>query len=366
MAWILIFSVIAIAFANGANDNFKGVATLYGSGTADYRRALGWATLTTAAGSLVAVALAGSLLARFTGKGLVPDALTSDPVFLASVAGGAAITVLLASFLGAPVSTTHALLGALVGAGFVASSGALRMTGLTTTFLAPLLISPLLAVGLVTLVYPLTRLVGRRAGNNSGLCVCTTEVQAIAPAAASGLISASSVPITIVSSTRECAVHGLTPTLTLPRTVDVAHYISAGAVGFARGVNDTPKLVALLLPLQVLGLRWELPIVAGTIALGGIFGARRVAQTMSHRITAMTPDQGLAANLVTSSLVLVASRFGLPVSTTHVSTGSLFGLGAVTRGARWSVIGRIVFAWIATIPIAAACSALLWLGLARH
>lgn len=353
MIWILVVSALAIAFANGANDNFKGVATLYGSRTADYWRALGWATVTTAAGSLAALVLAGSLLARFSGKGLVPDVLTTNPAFLASVAGGAAVTVLLASLMGAPISTTHALLGALVGVGFLAAAGTLRLSALAGTFFAPLLVSPLLAAGMVWLAHPVTSLMRRRWGGDSGTCVCATEVQAVAARGGiePGWGMSLSLPVTVVGSTIECAVHGLTPALALPRTMDLAHYLSAGAVGFARGVNDTPKLVALLIPLQALGgLRWELPIVAATIAVGGVLGARRVAQTMSHRITAMTPEQGFVANVVTASLVLGASRFGLPVSTTHVSTGSLFGLGAVTNGARWGVIGRIIFAWIATIP----------------
>lgn len=366
MAWLLGVSVLAIAFANGANDNFKGVATLYGSRAADYRRALGWATMTTAAGSLMALALAGSLLARFSGKGLVPDALTTEPAFLASVAGGAAVTVLLASLLGAPISTTHALLGALAGAGFLASAGTLRLSALTGTFLAPLLVSPLLAIGMVALAHPVTSRLRRRWGADSGTCVCATEVQMVASRGGIGPTVGVRVPLTVVGSTRECTVHGLTPALALPGTMDLAHYLSAGAVGFARGVNDTPKLVALLIPLQALGSRWDLPVVAATIAVGGVLGARRVARTMSHRITAMTPEQGFVANLVTASLVLAASRFGLPVSTTHVSTGSLFGLGAVTRRARWNVIGQILLAWVATVPFAAACGGLLWLALARH
>ena len=366
MALLLIAAVIAIAFANGANDNFKGVATLFGSQTIGYRHALGWATLTTAAGSLTALALAGSLLARFSGKGLVPDALTTNPAFLAAVAGGAAITVLLASLLGAPISTTHALLGALAGAGFLASAGALRLSALAGTFVAPLLISPVLAVGLVALAHPATRFLSRRRADSSSVCVCVAEVQALAPRGGARPAFVTNAPLTIVGSTRECAVHGLTPAVALPRTLDLAHYASAGAVSFARGVNDTPKLVALLVPLHALGARWELPMVAAAIALGGALGARRVARTMSQRITTMTPEQGLVANVVTSSLVLAASRFGLPVSTTHVATGSLFGLGAVTRGARWGVIGQILLSWLATLPFAAACGGLLWLALSQH
>ena len=79
MTAAILLAVMALAYANGANDNFKGVATLFGSRTTDYRRALGWATAATLLGSLLAVWLATQLLARFSGKGLVPDALTTRP-----------------------------------------------------------------------------------------------------------------------------------------------------------------------------------------------------------------------------------------------------------------------------------------------
>jgi PiT family inorganic phosphate transporter len=103
--------------------------------------------------------------------------------------------------------------------------------------------------------------------------------------------------------------------------------------------------------------------VAMFMAIGGIASAHRVAATMSHRVTDMNSGQGFAANLVTAVLVVLASRFGMPVSTTHVSVGSLFGIGAVTRRAHWGTIGRIGLAWLITLPLAgllgAACAAIL-------
>ena len=95
-------------------------------------------------------------------------------------------------------------------------------------------------------------------------------------------------------------------------------------------------------------------------AVGGLVHAGRVATTMGDRITTMNHGQGLTANLVTAALVMLASKWGLPVSTTHVSCGSLFGLGAVTRGARWGVIGNIFLSWLVTLPLAATLAALLY------
>ena len=94
------------------------------------------------------------------------------------------------------------------------------------------------------------------------------------------------------------------------------------------------------------------------MAVGGLLNARKVVETMSRKITPMNPGQGFTANLITGLLVVVASRFGLPVSTTHVSVGSIFGIGTVTRQAHWITIRHILLAWVGTLPIAVTLGAL--------
>jgi PiT family inorganic phosphate transporter len=94
------------------------------------------------------------------------------------------------------------------------------------------------------------------------------------------------------------------------------------------------------------------------ILIGGLVSARKVAETMSRKITPMNHGQGFTANLVTSAVVLSASNFGLPVSTTHVSCGALFGIGTVNRHAHWQMIGTILAAWLTTLPCGAALGAL--------
>ena len=101
------------------------------------------------------------------------------------------------------------------------------------------------------------------------------------------------------------------------------------------------------------------------MALGGLLNARRVAETMSRKITRMNPGQGFTANLVTSLLVAGASRLGLPVSTTHVAVGALFGIGVVNGTARARTILSIVLAWITTLPLAALLAASSYLLLRR-
>jgi PiT family inorganic phosphate transporter len=147
---ILILATLFVAYANGANDNFKGVATLYGANVTDYRKAITIATLATFAGCIASVFLAEALIKAFSAKGLVPDAVAASPTFLISVAAGAGGTVILATLLGFPISTTHGLTGALVGAGFMAAGDALNLSMLGSTFFLPLLLSPMLAVLLTT------------------------------------------------------------------------------------------------------------------------------------------------------------------------------------------------------------------------
>lgn len=127
LATALFIATCFLAYANGSNDNFKGVITLFGSDTTDYRRALWWATLTTAAGSVCSVFLAQTLIHNFSGKGLVPDAVAGKPDFLLAVVIGAALTVILATLTGFPISTTHSLIGALVGSGLMAVSAQVNL-----------------------------------------------------------------------------------------------------------------------------------------------------------------------------------------------------------------------------------------------
>jgi PiT family inorganic phosphate transporter len=144
------------------------------------------------------------------------------------------------------------------------------------------------------------------------------------------------------------------------RIVDAGHFVSAGVVSFARGLNDTPKIAAVLLASPILGPRASLVAVAAAMALGGVTGARRVAETMSHKVTGMSTGQGLSASLATGSLVMAASLVGLPVSTTHVSVGALVGIGLSNGRADLSVIRDIVLSWVATLPIAAVLSAIVY------
>lgn len=360
---LILFIGILVAYANGANDNFKGVATLMGSGTTSYRRALWWATATTGLGSITALVLAQSLLVAFSGKGLVPSEVVADPAFTGAVALSAGLSVLLATRLGFPISTTHALIGALVGAGLLASSTGIYTDTLAKGLLLPLLTSPFIAILLAAIIYPLMRSARRRLGVTSETCVCIgQEIVGVVPEAlgAEHALAAVSLPALSTGTQASCRVRygGRVLGIRARPTLDLAHYLSAGAVSFARGLNDTPKIAALLLVGNVVAPSLAIIAVALAMAFGGLVSARRVADTMASGVTEMNPGQGFCANLVSALLVIGASRLGLPVSTTHVSCGALFGIGAVTRQAHWKTIGNILLAWAITLPVAALLGAL--------
>jgi inorganic phosphate transporter, PiT family len=354
----LLVAVGFLAYSNGANDNFKGVASLLGSKTASYRTALSWATVTTFAGSVCAILLAQSLLKTFSGKGLVPDQLVGSEYFLLAVALGAGATVILATIAGFPKSTTHGLTGAIVGTGLVAVGIQVNFNVLRQQFLLPLLLSPLLAVIVGATVYMAFRFLRVRFGITKELCLCIGSEQRLVPLTQPTVILRAQNVATLalaVGADTQCAERyaGEFLGVRCQRAMDAGHFLGAGAVSFTRGLNDTPKIAALLLVAHTLDIRAGMVLIALAMALGGWLNARRVAETMSHRIAPMNHGQGFAANLATALLVVGASTFGMPVSTTHVSVGALFGIGLTTGQAHLGVIAGILLSWFVTLPCAA-------------
>jgi len=369
MTALLVLAVLLVAYVNGANDSFKGVATLFGSGTASYRTALGWATLTTFAGSVMSLGTGAALVRSFSGRGLVPEALTGDLHFLAAVGGGAALTVLLATLGGLPISTTHALVGGLMGAGMVAARSQVNPNALGKNFLYPLLLSPFLSILLTVALYLPFRAVRRILGVEEETCLCVGDRQELVDIRSDGTGILRSTGVTLaVGEMSRCRPRysGSVLGVSAQQGLELLHFLSAGAVGFARGLNDTPKVVALLVAANLLGLQrgWVLAVTA-LMAAGGLLSARRVGETMSHRITGMNEGQGFSANLATALLVIPASLWGLPVSTTHVSVGALFGLGLVNRRADGRQVLSILGAWVTTLPLAAFLAAVLYLAATR-
>ena len=367
---LLAGMVFWLAYSNGANDNFKGVATLHGSGTLRYRTALTWATLATVAGSALSIMLASGLADSFRGKGLVTPALAHSNTLLIAIAASGAITILTATFLGMPTSTTHALTGALAGIALVVEGGHANLGKLWGSFFLPLLVSPLLAIGIAATVYPVLHRLRCRLGVTSDTCVCVGNPEPVPVRLlehGSGLAaeSTSGRPSLAVGTRAQCLrkYRGDVVGVGAQGLVDSVHALSGVSVCFARAVNDTPKIAVLLLAAGAVGATWKLALVATAMAIGGWLHSRKVAETMSKRITQLNAGQGLTGNLVTAALVLGASRLGVPVSTTHVSCGAIFGIGMVGGGARWRTIGHILLTWLVTLPMGAVLGAAIYMGL---
>jgi len=359
MTSLLLAAVALLSFANGANDNFKGVATLWGAGRTSYKRALGWATTFTFLGSLTAIWAAQGLVARFNGSELVAGEIHAQIPFVAAVALSAAATVLLASRLGLPISTTHALAGALAGASVLAAGFAqVKFSALGNGIVLPLAFSPVVSLALTVAAYPL---VAKLAGGRDCVCIDQPAAIALAPAASSSTAIVGAPPAVRWARTSACQTGAEVVRWSIS---DGMHWFSAAAISFARGLNDTPKIAALLFVASfagALGTKVSYALVALAMALGGAVAAARVAQTLSKKITPMATPEAVGANLVTALLVMLASGWALPVSTTHTASGSLFGIGLLRhKEADWRRVRDILLSWLATLPLGALFAAIFY------
>lgn len=368
-AFLIFFAVIFLSYWNGANDNFKGVATLYGSGTVNYRSAITLATIATFAGSICAIFIAQGLVSSFSGKGLVPDETAGTINFLTAVGFGAACTVLLATRLGLPISTTHSLVGGLLGAGLMSVGADVNLSQLGSAFFIPLLISPFVAFASALLIYWTLTTLRKKIGITKEICFCIGKPRQIIPVSAAGNLD-----LSVTASNQQMQLADLSIDLAsdqqcmelysdrivgfyVQKLLDFAHICSAATVSFARGLNDTPKIAGLLVAAQILNIGFSMIAIAIAMGIGGLLNARRVAETMSNKITNLNHGQGFSANMVTGILVIFASNYGVPVSTTHVSVGSIFGIGMVSGKRDNKMIREIILSWLVTLPVAMSFSA---------
>lgn len=353
--------VVALAFANGTNDVSKAIATLVGSGVTNYRTAIWWGTLWTVAGAGAAALVASAMVKTFS-NGLIQTGTALPPTVTLAVLIGAMAWVLFASRTGLPVSTTHALTGAIVGAGLIAlSGGGLIWPAIGKKIALPLFLSPFLALAVSLIVHPAVRLLAAK-WEGSCLCVIPASRALVAIDSHGGtrtLFQATAFGQPVMAVPAQCDRAGL-PGMVVG--LDSIHWISSGLASFARGTNDAPKIVAMLL-LGSATAAWPSSFVqmaafggvAVAMGLGSYYGGLRVTEVLAEKVTRMDHTEGLSANLTTSMLVLTSGWFGLPVSTTHVSSSAIIGIGLLkgVQAVRWNTVRDMVLAWIVTLPAAA-------------
>jgi PiT family inorganic phosphate transporter len=311
----LLVIVVAVAlgfdFTNGFHDTANAVATSISTRAMTPRVAVLVASAANLAGAFVTTAVA-----KTVGKGIIDTALANEKTILAALIGAIAWN-LLTWWLGLPSSSSHALIGGLIGAALVQSgSKGVQWHGLTHKVLLPALVSPALGFVVAFLLMLLIYWIFFR----------------VPPGAAN-------------------------------RGFRLGQWASGTWVAFNHGANDAQKtmgVIALALYEQHRISHFYIPtwviVAAGlAIGLGTYAGGWRIIRTLGQRVYGMQPENGFAAQVAGGSVLYLATHFGYPVSTTHVVSGSVMGAGATKRlsAVRWGIAGNIVFAWVLTIPAAA-------------
>jgi inorganic phosphate transporter, PiT family len=335
---VIFILLVALAAANGANDVSKGVATLAGSGAAHYRTAILWGSVTTLAGALVSGLFAERMMNLFT-NGIVSAKPTQ--AFTLAVICGTVGWVTIATVTRLPVSTTHAIIGSLLGAGFWFAPTAIAWSSLAPRLAVPLLLSIIVSYAVSA---TLNRVFSRRSAQ-AAECLCVGAEQLD-----TGALQLAQINV-VTGTMQECVAAGGY----LKLNTEALHWLSSGAVGFARGMNDTPKLFAIgsvVIGTQV-SMNALLLALAGAMFAGSLYAGGRVARVLGDKIVRMDHQEGLLANLATSVLVGVGSNLGLPMSTTHVSTGAIAGIvGSKTERLNRRTMRDLTLAWTVTPLVA--------------
>ncbi len=361
-AIIAILLLAFLSFANGANDVSKAIATLAGAKVTSMRKAVMWGTLWTLAGSMSGLYWGAAII-----RNISQNIYTTQPDFsfaMALAIGLApALWVILATWRRWPVSTTHAVVGGLLGAGITALGiSAIAWQHTAIKIALPLLASPFMAIGMA---YALSPLLQKMAMKLERTRICLSPVPGFVMIRAG---QHSSAPLQDCITCDSDSVEATT-TVGFGLSVDHMHWLTSGMLSFSRGLNDTPKLIAVILPFLLSAnitnndnmITYMFMISAGAMAIGGLLVGSRITEVLGFKVTELNHTQGFSANAVSAFLVIFASRLGLPVSTTHVSACSIMGLGlADGRGINKDTVLSMLFAWAVTVPLAALFAMLIY------
>ncbi|MBI3859419.1 MAG: inorganic phosphate transporter [Thaumarchaeota archaeon] len=317
-----VIGIIAVAYAfdfvNGFHDAANSVSTVIATKVLPPVAAVGMAAFF----NFIAFALLGVKVATTIGNKIIVPSVV-DPNFVLAALVGAIAWDLLTWYLGLPSSSSHALIGGLIGAG-VAKAGfaSIQWGGLQTT-LTFLLLSPLV-----------------------------------------GFILAFGLMAVLIRAFFKVSIH------LVNRYFRRLQLVSSAAVSLSHGSNDAQKTMGVVTALLVsTGYLsdfsvplWVAVLAAAAIALGTFFGGWRIVKTLGFRMTKLDPVHGFSIETASAATIISSSYFGIPVSTTHVVSGGIMGSGATMGAAtvKWGVARRIVWAWIITIPASALVAGLFW------
>jgi PiT family inorganic phosphate transporter len=326
---LVIVTAIVFDYINGFHDAANAIATVVSTGVLPVRTAV------LMAGTLNFVgALTGTAVAKTIASGFADPAIVTQVTVLAALLG-ACVWNLLTWWWGIPSSSSHALIGGLCGA-VVARGGlwAFHWKALVEKVLIPLVASPTLGfvLGLTFMILILWAVRGLRASTvNQG-------------ARRFQLLSAGVMALAHGSNDAQKSMGVITLALTA--------FVAGGFTGLPAWMLPHTSKTGPAVPT------WVIVACAGAIALGTAAGGKRIIKTMGSKIIRITPIQGFAAETAGAFTIFMASKLGVPVSTTHCISASIMGVGAAKRlsAVRWGVAGNIVTAWVLTIPISAALS----------
>ena len=310
--WIVIGTALAFDFTNGFHDTANSVATSISTRAMSPRVAVALAAVLNFVGAFLSLAVAATIA-----SGIVDANLITLPIVFSGLIGAIAWN-LATWYFGLPSSSSHALIGGVVGAAFAAEGPkAVYGDGLIEKVMIPALVAPVLAL----------------IAAGIGILLCYRIVGRQHP----GVVS---------------------------RGFRLGQIVSGSLFSLSHGTNDAQKTMGIIaLALIASGHldsgadppTWVVVSAATAIALGTYVGGWRIIRTMGSRIIKMDPAQGFAAQSVGAAVILSASHVGFPLSTTHVISGAIMGAGAAKRisAVRWGVAGNIAVAWVLTLPAAA-------------
>jgi PiT family inorganic phosphate transporter len=316
----LIAIALAFDFINGLHDAANSIATVVSTRVLTPQMAVAWAAFF----NVIAFLFIGLHVAETIGKGIVDPAIVNPAVVFGALAG-AILWNVITWYLGLPSSSSHALVGGLIGAGVTKGGwSAIVASGVIKTGFG-IVAAPLL--GMVTAVM---------------IVVLTSWLFKPVRAPVADLISRR---LQLISSAAYSIGHGANDAQKTMGIITVLLF----STGYLHGEFHVPLWVVILAQLAM--------------GLGTLMGGWRIVHTMGSKITRLTPHQGFSAETGGAVMLFSATALGIPVSTTHTITGSIMGVGAARRASavRWGVAGNIILAWLVTIPAAAALGASFYL-----